>query len=83
MWHATSISFNSEMDAIAPHGEMNRCLLGDGCVPLPELLELLHENGYRGPWEVELIGEDVEAIGYEQLLDHTKRYLDQTLAQLC
>jgi sugar phosphate isomerase/epimerase len=66
-----------------PHGEMNRCLLGDGCVPLPELLELLLENGYRGPWEVELIGEDVESIGYGQLLDHTKRYLDQTLGQLC
>ena len=62
---------------------MNRCLLGDGCVPLMELMELLHENGYRGAWEAELIGEDVEAVGYEKLLDHTKRYLDQTFAQLC
>lgn len=66
-----------------PHGEMNRCLLGDGCVPLPELMEVLLDNGYRGSWEVELIGEDVESVSYDHLLDHTKRYLDQTLAQLC
>ncbi|KAA5540242.1 sugar phosphate isomerase/epimerase [Roseiconus nitratireducens] len=66
-----------------PHGEMNRCLLGDGCVPLGRLMEMLHEQGYRGAWEVELIGEDVETIGYEQLLDHTKRYLDRTFAGLC
>ncbi len=66
-----------------PCGEMNRCLLGDGCVPLRELMELLHAQGYRGAWEVELIGEDVEAIAYDQLLDHTKDYLDQTFGQLC
>ncbi|MCA9138839.1 MAG: sugar phosphate isomerase/epimerase [Planctomycetales bacterium] len=66
-----------------PHGEMNRCLLGDGCVPLPELMEMLHGNGYTRAWEVELIGEDVEVISYDHLLNHTKRYLDQTLSQLC
>ena len=66
-----------------PHGEMNRCLLGDGCVPLSGLMELLHECGYRGAWEAELIGEDVESISYDHLLDHTKQYLDQTLGQLC
>lgn len=66
-----------------PHGEMNRCLLGDGCVPLRQLMEMLHEHGYRGAWEVELIGEDVESIGYEQLLDHTKQYLDRTFTPLC
>jgi sugar phosphate isomerase/epimerase len=66
-----------------PHGEMNRCLLGEGCVPLHDLMELLHECGYRGAWEVELIGEDVETISYECLLDHAKRFLDQSFAQLC
>jgi sugar phosphate isomerase/epimerase len=66
-----------------PHGEMNRCLLGEGCVPLKELMELLYDLGYQGSWEVELIGEDVEAIGYEHLLNHTKRYLDRTFAHLC
>lgn len=67
----------------SPHGEMNRCLLGEGCVPLVELMDLLKENGYRGAWEVELIGEDVEPISYEHLLDHTKSYLDRTFTQRC
>jgi sugar phosphate isomerase/epimerase len=66
-----------------PHGEMNRCLLGDGCVPLRELMEMLHSYGYQGAWEVELIGEDVETIGYETLLDHTREYLDRAFAPLC
>jgi len=66
-----------------PHGEMNRCLLGEGCVPLHDLMELLHESGYRGAWEVELIGEDVETVSYESLLDHAKQFLDQSLGQLC
>lgn len=66
-----------------PHGEMNRCLLGDGCVPLLELMDLLRLNGYERAWEVELIGEDVESVGYERILGHAKRFLDQTLAPSC
>ena len=62
-----------------PHGEMNRCLLGDGCVPLHDLMELLNSHGYSGPWEVELIGEDVEPISYDEMLDHTKDFLSNTL----
>jgi len=58
-------------------------LLGEGCVPLHDLMELLHESGYRGAWEVELIGEDVETVSYESLLDHAKQFLDQSLGQLC
>ena len=60
-----------------PHGEMNRCLLGDGRVPLEELTEMLVDCGYRGPWEIELIGEDVETVGYDRLLDHTRDYLER------
>ncbi|MEL6108763.1 MAG: sugar phosphate isomerase/epimerase family protein, partial [Planctomycetota bacterium] len=59
-----------------PHGEMNRCLLGEGCIPIGEITEMLSECGYRGAWEIELIGEDVETIGYEHLLDHTRDYLE-------
>lgn len=63
----------------SPLGEMNRCLLGEGCVPLHTILETLQEYRYRGPFEVELIGEDVETISYEELLDHTKQFIDRTL----
>lgn len=65
----------------APLGEMNRCLLGTGEVPLRPLVSRLRECGYDGPWEVELIGEDVEALSYDDLLDHTRRYLDDVLAE--
>jgi sugar phosphate isomerase/epimerase len=63
----------------SPLGEMNRCLLGEGCVPLIEILETLRHYRYEGPFEVELIGEDVEQISYDELLDHTRDYIDRTM----
>ena len=63
----------------SPLGEMNRCLLGEGCVPLQTILGTLAEQGYRGPLEVELIGEDVEPLPYEEILDHTVEFLDRTM----
>jgi len=59
-----------------PLGEMNRCLLGNGCVPLSTILQTLAEYAYHGPFEVELIGEDVEPLPYEEVLDHTRGYVD-------
>ncbi len=61
----------------SPLGEMNRCLLGEGCVPLATILSTLVEHRYQGPLEVELLGEDVEHVPYDQLLDHTKDFLDR------
>jgi len=63
----------------SPVGEMNRCLLGTGCVPLRKILSTLDEHGYTGALEVELIGEDVETLSYDELLDHTRQYIDETL----
>jgi sugar phosphate isomerase/epimerase len=63
----------------SPVGEMNRCLLGTGLVPLRKILSTLDEYGYDGPLEVELIGEDVEPLSYDELLDHTRRYIDEAL----
>ncbi|MBL6725658.1 sugar phosphate isomerase/epimerase [Rubripirellula sp.] len=62
----------------SPLGEMNRCLLGNGSVPLQHILRVLLEYNYEGPLEVELIGEDVEALSYEQLLEHTRCFIEQT-----
>ena len=64
----------------SPLGEMNRCLLGNGCVPLPTILETLAEFRYDGPFEAELIGEDVEPLSYDQLLDHTRDYFDRAVS---
>lgn len=66
----------------SPVGEMNRCLLGKGCVPLGKILSTLDEHGYTGALEVELIGEDVETLSYEELLDHTRKFIDETLGRV-
>lgn len=66
----------------SPLGEMNRCLLGDGCVPLQTILQTLVDQRYQGPFEVELIGEDVETLSYDELLDHTRSFIDRTMGPL-
>ncbi|OYP35426.1 sugar phosphate isomerase/epimerase family protein [Rhodopirellula sp. MGV] len=67
----------------SPNGEMNRCLLGEGRIPLMELMDLLVRHSYQGAVEVELIGEDIEHIGYDEVLDHTRQFLSQTLPLRC
>lgn len=55
-----------------PNGEPNRCLLGEGKIPLRELVSCLRSHGYDGFFDVELIGEDVEGCSYDRLLQHAK-----------
>ncbi len=55
-----------------PRGEQNRCLLGEGKLPLRAIVAALKAVGYDGYYDVELLGEDVEACGYPSLLDHAK-----------
>ncbi len=62
-----------------PLGEQNRCLLGNGRVPIEELVSILEGAGYDGFYEVELIGEDVEPLSYEEVLRHTRRYFEERL----
>lgn len=57
-----------------PLGEQNRCLLGDGCVPLREIIQVLCEAGYEGFMEAEVLGEEVEHLPYERVLQHTRAY---------
>ena len=63
----------------SPLGEMNRCLLGDGCVPLQTILQTLAAHDYQGPLEIEVIGEDVEPLSYEEILDHSRQFVEQQL----
>jgi sugar phosphate isomerase/epimerase len=51
-----------------PRGEPNRCRLGQGNVPLGEIVRTLGAAGYDGNYEVELMGEEIEAGDYRQLL---------------
>ncbi|MHC4400560.1 MAG: sugar phosphate isomerase/epimerase family protein [Planctomycetota bacterium] len=56
-----------------PAGEQNRCRLGDGAVPLREIVDALRAAGYDGFFDVELFGEEMETIDYQALLQHAKQ----------
>jgi len=55
-----------------PNGEQNRCRLGEGVVPLAEIVAALKTGGYDGYYDVELLGEEIEADDYRSLLEHAK-----------
>jgi len=55
-----------------PRGEQNRCRLGEGTLPLGEIVAALKRAGYDGYYDVELLGEDVESCDYQSLLEHAK-----------
>jgi sugar phosphate isomerase/epimerase len=55
-----------------PDGEQRRCRLGEGRVPLKEIVSSLSAAGYDGCFDVELMGEDVEAECYQSLLEHSR-----------
>jgi sugar phosphate isomerase/epimerase len=56
----------------APSREQNRCLLGEGSVPLREILAALAAGGYDGDFDVVLMGEDIEECDYDALLERSK-----------
>jgi len=60
-----------------PLGEMNRCLLGEGRVPIPAILESLASAGYDRWIEIEVLGQDVERLNYDAVLDHSMSYLNK------
>ena len=55
-----------------PKGEQNRCRLGEGTIPLPEIIAALKVAGYDGYYDVELLGEELETADYQSLLEHAK-----------
>lgn len=59
----------------APSGEQNRCLLGEGTVPLRDIVDELTSAGYDDYFEVELIGEEIESADYSEVLKHSRETL--------
>lgn len=55
-----------------PDAEQNRCRLGEGIVPLREIVAALKSAGYNGYYDVELLGEEIETDDYRSLLEHAK-----------
>lgn len=59
-----------------PRGQANRCRLGEGVLPLRLILDTLERCGYRGWYELELLGSDIEFAGqrdagYGGLVSHS------------
>jgi sugar phosphate isomerase/epimerase len=52
---------------------LDRAPLGRGILPLGEIVAALEGGGYRGWYEIEIISDDLEAMGYEAALRHTLR----------
>ncbi len=42
----------------------NRCAIGDGDIPVERLLGMLLDAGYRGPFDLEILGPRIEEEGY-------------------
>jgi sugar phosphate isomerase/epimerase len=64
-----------------PHGEQNRCRLGEGTIPLAEIVGALRAAGYDGYYDVELLGEEIETIDYQDLLTHAKQAFDKLMGR--
>lgn len=62
-----------------PNGEQNRCPLGEGSLPLREVVHAFLDAGYDGYFDVELLGEEIERIDYPTLVQRSK----QAFEQLC
>ncbi len=60
--------------------EQNRARLGAGDVPLAEVISALASGGYDGDYDVELIGPEIEATDYHELLRHSKEAFEQLMA---
>jgi sugar phosphate isomerase/epimerase len=60
-------------DAKEPPGvEQNRCRLGDGTIPLDSVIASIVHAGYDGYFDVKLMGEEIEASDYAELIAHSK-----------
>ncbi len=59
---------------------MDRALLGRGILPLREIVGTLEAGGYRGWYELEIIGDDVERLGYERVLRQSRTAFARLLA---
>jgi len=60
-----------------PEGEQNRCRLGEGIIPLAGIVAALKAAGYDGYYDVELLGEEIEAFDYPSLLQHAKQAFEK------
>ena len=63
-----------------PDGDQNRSQLGDGVLPLREIVAALLDDGYAGYFDVELMGEEIETSRYDVLLESTKEAFNKLVS---
>ena len=59
---------------------LDRALLGRGILPLRDVFAMLESRGYRGWYEIEIISDDVDRMGYERVLRETRRAFGRLMA---
>jgi sugar phosphate isomerase/epimerase len=64
----------------APEQEQTRTLLGEGLVPLRDIVQELTRLGYDGDYDVELLGPEIEKNNYHELLHHSKSVFERLKA---
>ena len=63
-----------------PQRDQNRVRLGDGKLPLREIIAAIEDMGYEGDYDIELLGEEIEACDYEELLITSKQAFDELMS---
>ena len=60
----------------------DRAVPGDGSIPLERIFRDLEEAGYRGPYELEIVGPRIEAEGYESAVRRSVEHVDLLLRRV-
>lgn len=64
---------------VPPERDQSRVRLGEGKLPLREIIAAIEDTGFDGFYDVELIGEEFDASSYEDLLVSSKQAFDELL----
>jgi len=57
----------------------DRAVPGDGHIPLARIVGYLEDAGYRGPYELEIVGPRIEAEGYPSAVRRSLEFFDRLL----
>ena len=60
----------------------NRCAIGDGDIPVERLLQVMLEAGYEGPFDLEILGPQIEEEGYGAPIRRSVERAGQMLEKL-
>ena len=80
--YAKRVSLVQIADRTQHNGEIVRCDLGAGSVPINDWIESLLENGYSGDFEIELHGPQFENSQYEETISRSRNGLSRMIQQV-